>query len=224
MLQPVLPEILSDAVIPSVSLTRADRELWEDDEDEFIRRHVEGALPLLLLPGTTTLSVACCVLCLGVARDPRLCWRLAGVARAADEGADSMAFREDCVSARHSAISFVGIVAEREARAEPASGAGAGAGKRRGKGKRVSKRQRKSGTSKVTKHLQACITSLVADISGDAAAKPSAAKRRRSAEASPDPMHKESTHYSLLMLVGAASRNLGLKPAEVRAVGGSVGG
>ena len=133
-----------------------------------------------------------------------------------------MAFREDCVSARHSAINFVGVVAEREARAEPASGAGKGKGKGKGraKGKRVSKRQRKSAPTKAAKQLQACINELVADISGDAASKPSAAKRRRSAEASPDPLRKESTHYSLLMLVGAASRNLGLKPAEVCARAG----
>lgn len=165
-----LPTVLAEAVIPSLALTSADRELWQDDEDEFIRRHVE------------------------------------------DEGSDALVFHEECVTARRSAMNFVAVLAAREARDAAASKPGAGAGAK----KKGRKRGRKRAEAAKSKHLQDCISQLIASVTGTADEKPSASKRRRSGgDDREGAFALESKHYALLMVVGASSRNLGLKPAMV---------
>lgn len=165
-----LPTVLAEAVIPSLALTSADRELWQDDEDEFIRRHVE------------------------------------------DEGSDALVFHEECVTARRSAMNFVAVLAAREARDAAASKPGAGAGAK----KKGRKRGRKRAEAAKSKHLQDCISQLIASVTGTTDEKPSASKRRRSGgDDREGAFALESKHYALLMVVGASSRNLGLKPAMV---------
>ena len=43
-LRSALPDLLKHAVVPALSLGAADRELWMDDEDDFIRLHIQGTV------------------------------------------------------------------------------------------------------------------------------------------------------------------------------------
>lgn len=50
-----LPSLLQKAVLPELALRSFDRSLWEMDEDEFVRRHMEGAALLHLCTHTARL-------------------------------------------------------------------------------------------------------------------------------------------------------------------------
>jgi len=191
-LQPELPALLRDAVLPALAFSDHDKELWLDDEDDFIRTHVEGAVAIS--------SCVRCVRCVQVHLTTSAVFQ-------PDVVASNNAFGEDCITTRLSAVNFVGVLAACEARHSVP--------KTKRKKKTRSRKSKRAAPAAAGGHLKAFLEDLIATVTDDAPKQQGSPKRRRS-EGGAKELSAESVHYALLMALGAAARNMGFKAPAVR--------